>query len=241
MKIIAQYMKTKDYLNVSESFYSIQGEGQTMGVPSVFIRLGGCNLLCKSDSWICDSIEVWQTSQKTRFSDVLTDEMVRAIRNGAHIIFTGGEPMLHQKSIVDFVKYLKGVFLDPLIIEVETNGTIMPTDDMLKIVKYWNCSPKLNNSGEPLSKRYKPQVMVKISNQQNAIFKFVVSNHLDIEEIFNSYASLFKRNQICLMPAGETQSKLNKTRPMVLDMCKKYFLKYCDRLHIVAWNKKTGV
>ncbi len=33
-------------LAVSEVFYSIQGEGITTGVPSVFVRLGGCNLMC---------------------------------------------------------------------------------------------------------------------------------------------------------------------------------------------------
>ena len=31
---------------ISEVFYSIQGEGKTVGIPSVFIRLGGCNLMC---------------------------------------------------------------------------------------------------------------------------------------------------------------------------------------------------
>ena len=38
-----QYMKK---LKVSELFYSIQGEGRYMGVPSVFLRTFGCNFKC---------------------------------------------------------------------------------------------------------------------------------------------------------------------------------------------------
>ena len=33
-------------LKVSELFYSIQGEGRYMGVPSVFLRTFGCNFKC---------------------------------------------------------------------------------------------------------------------------------------------------------------------------------------------------
>ena len=63
-------------LIVSEYFYSIQGEGKTMGVPSVFIRLTACNLMCggrgtekdfklhNGATWRCDSIEVWRKGKK---------------------------------------------------------------------------------------------------------------------------------------------------------------------------------
>ena len=36
---------------ISEIFYSIQGEGELTGIPSVFIRTSGCNLRCR---W-CDT------------------------------------------------------------------------------------------------------------------------------------------------------------------------------------------
>ena len=61
-------------LVVSEKFYSIQGEGISTGVPAVFLRLAGCNILCKGKGWICDSIEVWKKGVKTEFKDVLSTE-----------------------------------------------------------------------------------------------------------------------------------------------------------------------
>jgi organic radical activating enzyme len=33
-------------LKISELFYSVQGEGRYMGVPSVFLRTFGCNFQC---------------------------------------------------------------------------------------------------------------------------------------------------------------------------------------------------
>jgi len=39
-------MSQKNTLNISSAFYSIQGEGVSMGTPSYFIRLGNCNLTC---------------------------------------------------------------------------------------------------------------------------------------------------------------------------------------------------
>jgi organic radical activating enzyme len=92
-------------LIVSEKFYSLQGEGQTMGIPAIFVRLAGCNLLCKSDHWVCDSIEVWRKGDKTPFEEVLSAKDVDRLMNGAHLIFTGGEPMLHQKKILEYLNW----------------------------------------------------------------------------------------------------------------------------------------
>ena len=36
-----------DKLRVTEAFYSVQGEGRFVGVPSIFLRLFGCNFKCR--------------------------------------------------------------------------------------------------------------------------------------------------------------------------------------------------
>jgi organic radical activating enzyme len=231
----------KNYnLIISELFYSIQGEGQTMGVPAIFLRLAGCNILCKGDGWICDSIEVWKKGVKTPFNEVFTDELIQRLKEGVHLVITGGEPLLHQKKIVEFIEWFDGEYGWKPIIEVETNGTIIPTPELIEIVNYWNCSPKLSTSGETRVKRYNEIALKTISNQEQSIFKFVISTPEDVLEILNEFYTV-PMTKVVLMPAGESQEQLNDKREMVLEQCIKLGVRYSDRLHIVAWNKKTGV
>ena len=237
-------MQDKQFrLPVSEVFYSIQGEGQTMGVPSVFLRLGGCNILCQSKHWVCDTIEVWRKSKSTIFEEVLSEEFVEKLRNGAHLVITGGEPLIHQTNIVNFIQWYGEKHQHIPTIEVVTNGTILHEKGMLKIVDFWNCSPKLSNSGEQNLKaiRVNSLVLNELDSMgPRTIFKFVVSNQDDIDEIFKDF-SMINKNKIVLMPAGSSQEELNETRLFVAEKARDLGVRYSDRLHVVIWNLKTGV
>lgn len=245
MRITKDAINAK-YLDVSECFYSIQGEGQTMGIPAIFVRLKRCNILCKSESWVCDTIEVWRKGTKILFADVLTEEMVDKLRRGAHLVFTGGEPLLHENAIDNFIYWFRQEKGFLPIIEVETNGTILPTK-INHAVRYWNVSPKLTNSGVKKEHRYNGIALgafTQMSTVDNllckVIFKFVISNESDYEEILQDFGDL-NFNAIVLMPAGASQDELAITRPIVAELCKKTGLRYSDRLHVVIWNLKTGV
>ena len=231
----------QDYLQVSEKFYSIQGEGVTMGVPAVFLRLTGCNLLCQSESWICDTIEVWRKGKRTPFADVLSEDDVDALSDGAHLVITGGEPMLHEKKIIKYLKWFEQEYKFKPYVEIETNGTIKPKEDLWLYVEQFNVSPKLSTSGETKVRRINENAL-KWFAQRNTIFKFVISTPTDVVELFTDFDIINERpSKIVLMPAGDDQDKLNKTRPMVMRLCMEQGLRYSDRLHIVAWNQKTGV
>lgn len=236
------------HLFVSEKFYSIQGEGVSTGVPAIFLRLSGCNILCKSENWICDSIEVWQKGIKTSFEDVLAPKDYTNLALGAHLVVTGGEPLLHQKTLIEFFKWIEeerfpGFDKFPFFVEVETNGTIMPQDEFLAYISQWNCSPKLESSGEGYHRRYKKESLQKIFSLPNSWGKFVISKPEDYDEILENFlmTDLLSDDQVILMPAGDSQELLNESRSMVLDLCKQNAVRYSDRLHIVAWNQKTGV
>ena len=95
-------------LRVSEHFYSIQGEGPTVGVPAVFVRLQGCNLNCghQSGEWVCDTVDVWKKG--IPYSVEAWHELVNihygdALSMGAHLVITGGEPLIQQKKLLEFI------------------------------------------------------------------------------------------------------------------------------------------
>ena len=242
----------KDKLAISEVFYSIQGEGKTVGVPSVFIRLGGCNLICggmgtqfdgelhNDAEWRCDSIEVWMKAQSKEIKDILPSDCVKAIENGAHIILTGGEPMIQQKGLEALVNYIKENHNKEAYFEVETNGTIMPNEFLLKNIDLWNCSPKLRNSGMDTAMTFKSEVITKL-NTKNTIFKFVVNKQKEWKEIQETYLPIVDKKKIYLMPAGENQELLETNMLRVVELAKENYLNFTTRLHINIWNKKTGV
>lgn len=236
---------------VSECFYSIQGEGVTSGVPSVFLRLAGCNLMCGGQGtqfdkelhngaeWRCDTLEVWTQGKNTDFENILTQDQYQRLLNGAHLIITGGEPMMQQDKVVAYIKYLRNTLPD-LNVEIETNGTIAPISELINLNVQFNCSPKLANSGNDKSTRYKLEVIKELDKLRTQ-FKFVVSNLNDWKEIYNDFVKHIKRNKVVLMPAGENQQLLERTRKVASNLAIREGVKYSDRLHIVIWNQKTGV
>ena len=110
---------------IVEIFHSVQGEAFHAGVPHVFIRFGTCNLRCE---W-CDTDFMTFTSMTAL--DILGDVMEYDCKR---IIFTGGEPMLHDLWPLHRILKARGYNLS-----VETNGTIEVPEGLLD----WVCvSPK---------------------------------------------------------------------------------------------------
>src|SRR5471032_2707742 len=86
---------------VSEIFYSIQGEGELAGIPSVFVRASGCNLRC---TW-CDTP---YASWNPQGEDVTVAEIARQVaeHRTRHVVITGGEPMI-MPEIVELCSVIK--------------------------------------------------------------------------------------------------------------------------------------
>ena len=233
---------SKDFLKVSEKFFSIQGEGITVGYPSIFLRLGGCNLLCKSKDWICDSIAVWSKSNKVNFKDVFDTEDIRNLRRGVHLIITGGEPMLHQRQVTRFLNWFESEYSFLPTIEVETNGTIVPNDEFYNLVSVWNVSPKLSNSGEPFKKRFNERALHFFNNSPKVNWKFVISKEPDVNEFLADYSFIsLTDKRMSFMPAGDSLESFAKTDQMVVELCKELNIRFCPRLQISIYNQATGV
>lgn len=246
---------------VAETFYSIQGEGPHAGTPAVFLRLGGCNLCCggwenldhdtqaemrpeDGATWVCDTIDVWRDAEPVSIDTLLdryeTRGWLAALRDGvAHLVVTGGEPLLHQSILVEFLTAASCDY-----VEVETNGTLRPDQDLDSLVDHYNVSLKLPNSGMAVGKRVNEAAVTFFARTtpDRGRFKFVVNSHSDFVdacEIASEYG--LTSDQISLMPAGAAQEALTESYPLVAELCKAYGLQFSPRLHIDIWNKKTGV
>lgn len=261
-----------NFLNVSEAFYSIQGEGITQGNPSYFIRLTGCNLECglakediakakketwsqekvienklSSASWVCDSIAVWLHGKKMSFDELIEHLGGQNFLGNlafASIIFTGGEPLLHQERILLFLKYLYTRSRFRPTIEIETNGTILPRKEFESFNVLFNVSAKLSNSGMDYHRRIN-DIAINYFNDSNtlSIFKFVVNSREDVLEIINEYISPFNllHSKIVLMPGADNRQDLIKTSELVVNLCLEFGFKFSNRNHLMIWDQKTGV
>ncbi len=142
-------------LFVADIFKSIQGEGPKIGTPSLFLRLGVCNLQC---SW-CDTPYTWkkgQTDYQTRSPDFIL-KTLRQFQKGTginHLVITGGEPLLQQKQLAGLLSELSSAdFFENFTVEFETNGTQpLHIDFRQQLENYqgritFNISPKLADSG----------------------------------------------------------------------------------------------
>ena len=228
-------------LRVSEWFYSIQGEGKTMGIPSLFIRLQSCNIVCDGE-WTCDTIDVWKHGDKISCEDLINDmePYIYNLYSGAHLVFTGGEPLIQKEGIKEFINTFKEKHKFIPYIEIETNGTKSPKG-LEGYIDLWNCSFKLSNSGVEKRRRLMPKVLQEI-NKLNSIFKIVIGKEEDWNEAhLIILGNDLDNEKIYLMPAAEDMNELTTNNQLVAEICKKHTLNYSSRLQITLWNKTTGV
>ena len=99
-------------MKVVEIFESIEGEGESAGTPTLFIRFGGCNLRC---NW-CDTSYSFDGGEEKS-----VDDLAEAIASSKmrRVSFTGGEPLLHKKEILRLVE-----LFPERRFGIETNGSI---------------------------------------------------------------------------------------------------------------------
>jgi 7-carboxy-7-deazaguanine synthase len=218
-------MSRDNQLQVSEIFYSLQGEGVSAGKPSVFLRLSGCNLLCKSELWECDTLALWQKGEWLDIEVVV--DMIKsntAWAEAKQLVITGGCPLIQSVALKKFILKIADFFLR---IEIETNGTLPPLSfDTLKekwIRVHYNVSPKLASSGIVERKRLKREVLKQLVKEYS-IFKFVISNQADIDEMLVLLSDIkVPVAYIYLMPAGKSQDELEKTKQFVWYACMRSF------------------
>ena len=227
---------------ISEIFYSVQGEGELTGVPSVFVRTSGCNLRC---NW-CDTMYASWNPEGTEMSIAeIVDEVAK--HPAQHCVLTGGEPMV-AKGIRDLAQALRSAGKH---ITIETAATVLPEGIACDLA---SLSPKLSNSAPderlPAGWRMKheqlrrqPDVIRAWIDQGDYQLKFVVTSAGDVGEI-HSLLSDLKRSvpphKILLMPEGTTVEKIRGRNETLVELCKRHGYRFCHRLHVELFGHTRG-
>ena len=245
--------ETTIFLSDDKIFYTIEGEGEYAGQPSVFMRLSMCNLTCKGFASAdspngCDSFVSW--SVKNRFT---VEEVLNLLESSGYVIhlkhnaiwkITGGEPLIQQKALLELVQAFAKRFGFIPRIDFETNATIMP-DERWKVYKAtFTTSPKLSNNGDPEEKRYKP-VVLKWHAENGSGFKFVINEPKDLDEVFEKYIHKdgvnIPHNSVWLMPCCGSRAEHVQKAELVASLCKEHDLNFSPRLQLIIWDKALKV
>lgn len=227
---------------ISETFYSLQGEGELTGVPSVFIRSSGCNLRC---NWCDTPYASWKPEGTERSVADLVSEVQS--HPAKHVVLTGGEPMI-AKHIRELAATLHA---DGRHITIETAATVAPDGIACDLA---SLSPKLANStpDERLSEAWRARHDATRTNLDvlrawvdgyTYQFKFVISTPADVEEMEALLTSIERdipRHKVLLMPEAITLEKLRERSAWLGELCKARGYRYAHRLHIELYGNKRG-
>jgi len=216
-------------LRISEIFTSVQGEGPSVGTPSVFVRLQGCDVGC---AW-CDTKYSWDARRGQAMTlDAVLDRVKEAAT--ANVVVTGGEPLEHAA----FGPLVTAVKAMGLRVEVESAGTELPPDVP---VDQWNISLKLAHSGVPAARRLRPEAIERFRHL-GAWFKFVVADERDVDEVLALQTRYgLPSERIVLMPLGMRHSEQETLMPRVIEWCRRHGFRFSPRLHILVWGPRRGV
>jgi 7-carboxy-7-deazaguanine synthase len=227
---------------ISEIFHSIQGEGELTGVPSVFVRTSGCNLRC---NW-CDTM---YASWEPEGDDLALDDILRKVTSfpAEHVVLTGGEPMV-AKGIHELAQALKQRGKH---ITIETAATVPPAGIACDLA---SLSPKLSNSAPDKrlpeawrqkheALRLQPEVIRAWVDHYPFQLKFVVASAADAEEIQLLLREVDRKIppvKILLMPEGTSTKVLRGRDETLVDLCKRYGYRFCNRLHVELFGHTRG-
>jgi 7-carboxy-7-deazaguanine synthase len=227
-------------VKISEIFYSVQGEGSLLGVPSVFVRTSGCNLRC---SW-CDTP---YTSWHPEGNMLATAELLDTVRRYrcSHVVVTGGEPMI----VPEMPAFTEALRAEGMHITIETAGTV----DAPVACDLMSISPKLSNSvphgiegGRWVARheklRLQTDVLKGLTTRYPFQLKFVIAAPGDLPEIEDIVKAVgVPQSEVILMPEGTDPAALAHRSRWVVEICKEKGFRFSPRLHIDLWGQKRGV
>jgi 7-carboxy-7-deazaguanine synthase len=209
-------------MKINEIFYSLQGEGLQIGLPTVFIRTTGCNLRCK---W-CDTKYAYEEGEEIDCNDLLNHIRIFTTK---YVCLTGGEPLVQEDSL----KLISMLCSEGFEAVLETNGSIsiegLPKSESLII----SLDIKCPSSGMQ-DKMYLPNLeMIEPKDQ----LKFVIEDENDYKHAKKILKKYNPKSNIIMMPVYDSNIKLLAERVLRDNLN----VRVLPQLHKLIWGEIRGV
>jgi 7-carboxy-7-deazaguanine synthase len=209
-------------IRITEIFYSLQGESNTVGIPTVFIRLTGCPLRCV----YCDTAYAFTGGKKIEIAEIITQAEQYGTK---YITVTGGEP-LAQPACLELITQLldKG-----FIVSLETSGAIDVAAVDPRTVKVMDL--KTPSSGELSKNLYQN---IHHLNYQDQV-KFVIGSDEDYDWSKTAITEyeLQGRCEILFSPVMGQQNPTELAEKILQDRLP---VRFQIQLHKLLWDDAQG-
>ena len=210
-------------LRITEIFVSLQGEGRSVGYPTVFVRLTGCPLRCG----YCDTAYAFKGGEWLTQADIV--ERVAGF-GVERVCVTGGEP-LAQRGCADFLHTLCEAGYK---VSLETSGAVDLCHLDPRVIKVMDL--KTPGSGEVARNHYKNIDCLAAKDQ----VKFVICDETDYQwsrEKVDAY-QLAQRCEVLFSPSFEQLEAQQLADWIVRDRLP---VRFQYQLHKQLWGDKPGV
>jgi len=208
-------------MQINEIFYSIQGEGTDMGLPTIFIRFTGCNLRCK----YCDTKYAFYEGKKMSVKNIY--EIISKWKCN-RICITGGEPLL-QDEVYDLIDFL---LKKDYKVSVETNGSI-DISNLAKKDVIIKMDIKLPSSG--MHEKMKLENIYMLGDKDE--LKFVIGSKEDYKYAKKIIEEYKPRCNIIFQPVWKKLDAKNLAEWILEDMLN---VRLSIQLHKILWGKERG-
>ena len=225
-------------MKVAEIFHSLSGEGIHAGIPTVFVRLAGCNLRCV----YCDSQYAWNGGEE--LSAMQIAKRVQGLRPSGWVLITGGEPLLqldvvHEPTLPAQLQY------SGYKVEIETNGSIDPPS-YFKFVDCWSVDVKCPSSGSSYGS-FRTKWLKKLRKRDQ--LKFVVGTEEDLDFVRGFLNGTKLKPTILISPmlpnapnslTGDVLMSQRGWLQHCAEFCKEQNVRTSLQLHKLIWGNEKG-
>ena len=207
-------------LKITEIFYSLQGEADTVGYPTVFVRLTGCPLRCQ----YCDTAYAFHGGEWMSLEGILERVAEFAPR---HVCVTGGEP-LAQKNCLPL---LVGLCDANYRVSLETSGAMPLASIDARVIRVVDV--KTPGSREASRNRYDDLALLRPEEQ----IKFVICDRADYEWSRDKLAELEPRCAVLFSPSAGQLPARELADWILADRLP---VRFQLQLHKVLWGDVPG-